>query len=426
MPGGALEFPATVIHAKSGGDSESSLTAKYATLKEDESADSHEGGLVMGKLNFNFNQQPTLGIELELGLVDGQSMALTSSIEQVLAVLSDGAADAIYKPELMQCCIEINTGICETIDDARLDLHRKLVRLEEGIDPLGLRLWWGATHPFSLWSEQKVTPNERYLNLVSLLQEMARRLVTFGLHVHVGVDSGDKAVMICDRMMQHLPTLLALSCSSPYWENRNTGLQSHRSKIMEGLPTAGLPTLMRNWSEYVWLVNHMVDTGFLNTIREIWWDIRPHHNFGTVEVRVCDMPGNLSDVLAIAALIQCLVKFLSDEIDGGAYQHDCHPMMVRQNKWRASRFGNQAHLVNSYTHEVQTVSQIVAGLIARLQPVAQELGCLEYLEDNQRIADHPSWAERQRQILAETGSTAEIVRRLSADSRISPVKAVSS
>ena len=228
MPGGALECPATVIHAKSGGDSESSLTAKYATLKEDESADSHEGGLVMGKLNFNFNQQPTLGIELELGLVDGQSMALTSSIEQVLAVLSDGAADAIYKPELMQCCIEINTGICETIDDARLDLQRKLVRLEEGIDPLGLRLWWGATHPFSLWSEQKVTPNERYLNLVSLLQEMARRLVTFGLHVHVGVDSGDKAVIICDRMMQHLTTSLALSCSSPYWENRNTGLQSHR------------------------------------------------------------------------------------------------------------------------------------------------------------------------------------------------------
>ena len=122
---------------------------------------------------------------------------------------------------------------------------------------------------------------------------MARRLVTFGLHVHVGVDSGDKAVMICDRIMRHLPTLLALSVSSPFWEGRRTGLQSHRSKVMEGLPTAGLPTLMRNWSEYVWLVNHMIDTGFINTIREIWWDVRPHHNFGTVEVRVCDMPGNL-------------------------------------------------------------------------------------------------------------------------------------
>ena len=119
---------------------------------------------------------------------------------------------------------------------------------------------------------------------------------------------------------------------------------------MEGLPTAGLPTLMRNWSEYVWLVNHMIDTGFINTIREIWWDVRPHHNFGTVEVRVCDMPGNLHDTLALAALMQCLVKALSDEIDNGTYQHDSHPMMVQQNKWRAARFGNQAKLVDTNTY----------------------------------------------------------------------------
>jgi carboxylate-amine ligase len=130
------------------------------------------------------------------------------------------------------------------------------------------------------------------------------------MHVHVGVESGDKAVMICDRIMRHLPTLLALSVSSPFWEGRRTGLHSNRSKVMDGLPTAGLPTVMRNWSEYVWLVNHMIDTGFINTIREIWWDVRPHHNFGTVEVRVCDMPGNLGDTLAIAALVQCLVKAL--------------------------------------------------------------------------------------------------------------------
>ena len=177
-----------------------------------------------------------------------------------------------------------------------------------------------------------------------MLQDMGRQLVTFGLHVHVGVDSGDKAVMICDRIMRHLPTLLALSCNSPWWDNRVTGLHSHRSKIMESLPTAGLPPLMRNWSEYVWLVNHLIETGFITTIRDIWWDVRPHHNFGTVEVRVCDMPGSLDDVLAITALIQCLVYGLSEEIDGGTYQHDHHPMMVRQNKWRrgAVRPGRRA------------------------------------------------------------------------------------
>ena len=371
----------------------------------------------MSKLIFHANSTPTIGVEIELGLVDADTMALANAANQVLDLLpSEGVKQ--FKPELMQSCVEIISGVCHTVDEANSDLRHKLIQVQQVTDQLGLRLWWGATHPFSLWREQKVTPDDRYQNLVSLLQEMARRLVTFGLHVHVGVDSGDKAVMICDRIMQYLPTLLALSCSSPYWENRDTGLHSHRSKIMEGLPTAGLPTLMRNWSEYVWLVNHMVDTGFINTIREIWWDVRPHHNFGTVEVRVCDMPGNLDDVLALTALIQCLVKGLSDQIDQGAYQHDCHPMMVRQNKWRASRFGNQAQLVNSYTFEVQSVSENVQDLIHRLRSIGDELGCSDYLQDNQRIADQPGWAARQRMILEETKDPAEVVRQLTTASRV--------
>ena len=374
----------------------------------------------MTKLEFESNSTTTLGVEIELGLVDGETMALSSSVSRLLAKLPE-SAHHVYKPELMQSCIEINTGVCNTVEDAKQDLVQKLVSLESATDELGLRLWWGATHPFSQWKDQQVTPTERYTDLVNLLQEMARRLVTFGLHIHVGVDSGDKAVMICDRIMQHLPTLLALSASSPFWENRDTGLHSHRSKIMEGLPTAGLPSLMRNWSEYVWLVNHMVDTGFINTIREIWWDVRPHHSFGTVEVRICDMPGNLTDVLAITGLVQSLIKALSDEIDEGAYKNDYHPMMVRQNKWRACRFGNKAQLVNPYSHTVESVSEIVSELIEHLTPAAKELGCIEYLADNQRIADGPNWADRQRSILDESGQgPEEIVRRLTEQSRINP------
>lgn len=373
----------------------------------------------MTKFDFRSNDSHTLGIELELGLVDAESMALTSSIEQILERLPAEEA-GFFKPELMQCTIEINTDVCQTVAEAEKDLRAKLLRVEGISDEIGARLWWGATHPFSRWSEQQVTPNERYESLVDLLQEMARRLVTFGLHVHVGVDSGDKAVMICDRMMQYLPTLLALSCSSPFWENRSTGLKSHRSKVMEGLPTAGLPTLMRNWSEYVWLVNHMVDTGFINTIREIWWDIRPHHKFGTVEVRVCDMPGTLGDTLAISSMIQCLVAALSEQIDEGTYQHDCHPMMVRQNKWRACRFGTAAMLVNSYTYEVQPISKIVESLVRRLEPIADSLGCGDYLQRNAQIAAGPGWADRQQSILDETGDRAEVVRQLTEESRLNP------
>jgi carboxylate-amine ligase len=243
--------------------------------------------------------------------------------------------------------------------------------------------------------------------------------VTYGLHVHVGVDSGDKAVMICDRILRHLPTLLAISSSSPFWEARKTGLHSHRSKVMEGLPTAGMPPLMRNWSEYVWLVNHMIDTGFINTIREIWWDVRPHHNFGTVEVRVCDMPGNLADTLAIAALVQCLVKALSDEIDNGTYQRDCHPMMVQQNKWRAARYGNRAMLVDSFSYQVHSIRQVVEQLAETLADAAAELECESYLNHCVEMSQTPSCAEHQLAIFEECGDQVEIVRRLTGESRIS-------
>ncbi len=372
----------------------------------------------MNILEFKSNDRPTVGIELELGLIDRETKSLSSSIERLLAEFPANGSELPYKQELMQCYIEVNTGICETIDDARADLEPKIRQLQSAADGIGVELWWGATHPFSSWRDQKVTPNERYENLINLLQEMARRLITFGLHVHVGVNSGDKAVMICDRIMQHLPTLLAMSCSSPFWDNHETGLQSHRSKIMEGLPTAGLPPLMRNWSEYAWLVRHMEQTRFINTIREIWWDVRPHHSFGTVEVRVCDMPGNLDDCLALAGLVQCLVKALSDLIDEGAYQHDCHPILVQQNKWRACRYGTKAKLVNVKTFETHSVPAIVNSLVDYLQPTAKALKCQPWLERVRRIASGPSWADRQLEIFRETGSPKEVVAQMVRQSRI--------
>jgi len=375
----------------------------------------------MTKLMFNGCSSPTLGIEIELGLIDGETQALRSDCNALLQQLSTAPASPDgrpehCKPELIQSCIEVNTSVCHTVAEARKDLETKLRRVQSACESLGMGLWWGGTHPFSSWEGQQITQDSRYLGLVELLQEMARRLVTNGLHVHVGVESGDKAVMICDRIMQHLPTLLALSASSPFWEGRDTGLQSYRSKVMEGLPTAGLPTLMRNWSEYVWLVNHMEETGFINTIREIWWDVRPHHNFGTVEVRVCDMPGTLDDVCGLAALIQCLVQRLSDEIDEGTYQFDCHPMMIRQNKWRASRFGLDATLVNSFNYEVQNVPTVVNALVEPLREIAGDLGCSDELQYVADLARGDNGAAQQHRVLQQTGDPVAMVRQLSAAS----------
>ena len=284
--------------------------------------------------------------------------------------------EGAIKPELLQCYLEINTEICKDVDEVRRDLQGKIDAVRQAAAQQDLRLYWGGTHPFSRWQEQEVTPNERYLSLIDLLQETARRLVTFGLHVHVGVDTGDKAIMICDRIMQHLPILLALSVNSPFWQGRKTGLHSQRVKVMETLPTAGLPPLMRNWSEYTWLLNHMVQTGFIKTIREIWWDVRPHHNFGTVEVRICDMPPTLRHVLGLTALVQCLVYDLSEEIDRGTYQYDCHPFMVRQNKWRACRYGMEANLVDPTTFQSVPARQSLHSLVNRLADRGEELGCL--------------------------------------------------
>ncbi|MEX0704493.1 MAG: glutamate--cysteine ligase [Planctomycetales bacterium] len=364
----------------------------------------------MSTIKFTRNERPTIGVELELQLLDAETLALSNSIDRVIERVPRHLAERI-KPELMQCYLEINTGICRTVRQAGDDLRECLAALEEITDAAGLRLFWAATHPFSSWIDQEITVNDRYYRLVELMQDIARRLVTFGLHVHVGVDTGDKAIMVCDRMLRHLPTLLALSANSPFWEGRNTGLHSNRSKIMEALPTAGLPRQMRNWSEYVWLVNHLVDTGFINTIRELWWDIRPHHNFGTVEVRVCDMPANLDQVLALTALVQCLVQAISTEIDEGTFLSEYHPMMVEQNKWRATRFGPDARLVDSGDFSQRSVQEVVDRLIELLRPTARQLDCLEELESATHLP-RTTGSRQQLAIFEKTGDRKEVVRQM--------------
>ena len=365
----------------------------------------------MSHLTFTSSEGPSLGVEIELALVDANSMALRSGCQEILAKLPDSLRNEV-KPELMQCYIEANSKICQTAAEAEDDLRGKLGAVETIANDLGMRLYWSGTHPFSSWRDQLVTPNERYRSLINLLQDTARQLVTFGLHVHVGVDSGDKAVMLCDRMLRHLPALLALSCNSPFWEGRNTGVSSWRSRVMDGLPTAGLPPLMRNWSEYVWLVNHLVETRYIDSIRELWWDLRPHHNFGTIEIRICDVTGNLKDAIGIAALCQCLVRHLSIQIDQGAYQHDCHPFMIRENKWQAARYGLDAQLVDSNMYRLQSARDVIRELVTELRPLGEELDCAAYLDHVLEMADRPNGSQPQAELFDELNDPAEVVRRM--------------
>ncbi len=357
---------------------------------------------------FKGNPTHTLGVEIELQVVDRETLALSSSVQQILDRVPERWADQI-KPELMQSYCEFNTGICTTVKDVERDLGEKLDWSRGVAQELGLNLCWGGTHPFSPWSEQRYSPGERYEWLTHAMRDISRRLVVFGLHVHVGVNSGDKAIQLCDRLLRHLPTLLALSTNSPMWNGRDTGLASYRSKVMEALPTAGLPYHMRNWSEYVWLVDHLIATNFIHSIREIWWDIRPHAEFGTVEIRVMDMPMNMPHLLALVALTQSLVAGISEDIDRGAYLFDCHPMIAKQNKWHAERFGMEADFVDPDTMKAVSAVETVRTLLDRCRPHAERLGCATELESVNDILENGTGAAHQREIYRRTGDMREVV-----------------
>ncbi len=259
---------------------------------------------------FRGGHLPTVGVELELQLVDASTLALRPGIDAIFAELPVELASSVRR-EFHTCCVEIATEVCTSVDQVRQDLKAKLRWVAGAAAQRGLLLAWGGSHPFSHWKDQVVTSDPRYQALAESYQETLRRQLTFGLHVHVGVESGEVAVQVCDRIRDHLPVLLALSANSPFWCGRATGLHSHRIEVMASLPVAGIPPWMGGWNSYTKLVEDMVACGMIESPKDLWWDVRPSPAHGTVEVRICDMPLGLEAVLGLTALVQCLVHFLA-------------------------------------------------------------------------------------------------------------------
>ena len=237
------------------------------------------------KITFNGSPGPTLGVELELQIIDPETKNLVSGAGEIIERSRD---EQHVKPELIQSTIELNTDICQNVADVRRELSERIARLLAVCDDLGYEVACAGTHPFAAWSQQQVTPKDRYQMLMDRCQWPARRLMIFGLHVHVGVENGEKAIAVFDSLSTYLPHLLALSASSPFFDSHDTGLASCRAKIFESLPTAGLPYRLLNWAEFQRLMITLVNSKTIETIREIWWDVRPHPDFGTVEIRMCD------------------------------------------------------------------------------------------------------------------------------------------
>jgi glutamate---cysteine ligase / carboxylate-amine ligase len=373
---------------------------------------------IMSDPRFRANAWPTLGVEIELQLVDSRSLALKSAIGEILSDLPAALHDSV-KPEFMQCYVEINTGVCNTVDEVEADLAPKIREVERSADRHGVRLVWAATHPFSRWRDQEITPDDRYYKLAALLQETVVRPVTFGLHVHVGVDSGDKAILVAHRIQRFLPIALAMSANSPFWHGRATGHHSHRIEVLEGFPTGGMMPPLKSWAEYQQLLTQMKAAGFVESNRELWWDVRPSAENGTIEIRICDMPADLPDVLGLTAMLQCLVQSLAEEIDRGATEPEPHPLMLRQNRWRACRFGLEAELVDPSTMEAQPARGAAEALIRRLETISNHLGCHRQLRHALEMTVRPSGSERQLLLYREVGELAEVVRRMSGRSRLS-------
>ncbi|MHB1560331.1 MAG: carboxylate-amine ligase [Isosphaeraceae bacterium] len=380
----------------------------------------------MSQLRFPGNRWPTLGVEIELQLVDARTMALRSAIDEVRLGVPEALRDSV-KPEFMQCYVEINTGVCRTVDEVEADLAPRIREVERAADRHGVRLVWAATHPFSRWRDQQITPDERYYRLADLLQETVVRPVTFGLHVHVGVESGDRAIAVANRMQAELPILLAMSANSPFWHGRATGHHAHRIEVLEGFPTGGMMPPLSSWAEFADLLGRMKAAGFVESHRELWWDVRPSIENGTLEVRICDMPADLPNLLGLTAMIQCLVRATSDEIEieangdptGTPSATAPHPLLLRQNRWRACRFGPDAELVDPITLEARPARVAARAMIDRLMPVADRLGCRRALTHAAAMTTRPSGSEVQLQLYRELGDLTEVLRRMSGRSRLS-------
>jgi len=366
-------------------------------------------------IEFNSSPGPSVGVEVELEIVDRETGALVSCATEILEEMGRPFGDAGHpkaKHELFECTIEMITGICQSPAGARADLTETLAEIRTFTDPLGLDLMCSGTHPFSHWTEQVVSPDPRYGALVDAMGWMARRLQIFGVHVHVGIRSPERCIAIANALSSSIPHFLALSSSSPFWEGNDTGLASCRSKVFEGLPTAGLPEPIDSWEEFETFMSTLVAAEAIGTVREVWWDIRPHPDFGTIELRMCDGIPSLADVTAIAALSQCLVVHLDRRFDDEGGLDPPAPWLLRQNKWRAARHGLDAEFIVDESGRCIQAVDAIAELVTELSPTADELGCSSELDGITSLLERGTSAEAQRRVFRETGDLTDVVRHL--------------
>ena len=360
----------------------------------------------------------TVGVEEEFQILDPESGELRSHVSELLASSASDFGDQI-KPELHQSIVEVGTKICNNVSELREEIFRIRRQLAETADRAGLAVAAAGTHPYSHWKDQVLSPGTRYEVLVQEMQELARSLLIFGLHVHVAVPDRNTAIDLMNQARYFLPHLLALSTSSPFWMGRDTGIKSYRTTIFRRFPRTGVPDHFGSWSEYENYVKLLVDLKCMEDARKIWWDIRPHPTYGTLEFRICDVPTRPADAVMLGALCQAIIVKLHKLYTRNMGYRIYRKALIEENKWRAARYGLDGKLIDFGRQAEVPMRGLALELLDFVDDVLDELGSREAVEHVRRVLDEGTSADRQLAVYKHTGDMKAVVRHLVEETRSS-------
>jgi carboxylate-amine ligase len=363
-------------------------------------------------LDMHYGSGPplTLGVEEEFQLLDASTFALVSRIDEVLERVEGTPIAGRIHPELMESVVEAASDVCRTIDDVRREVTQIRRGLGAILKPLEMRLCGAGTHAFSHAEDQRITSKDRYRALIEQLQYVARREVVFGMHVHVAIPDADLCMDVMEGVLVELPVLLALSANSPFWIGLNTGLRSYRCKVFDKFPRTNIPDTFSSWADYESFVNLLVKTNSIDNAKKIWWDIRPHPFFSTVEVRICDIPMRADESLALAALIQAtMVKLYKLHSRNQGFRMYSRALIM-ENKWRASRYGLNGKLIDFGQEKEVPARELMLEYLEFVDDVLDELDSRSEVEYVHTMLKNGCGAERQLQVFEETQDLKKVVQ----------------
>ncbi|MGI9098966.1 MAG: carboxylate-amine ligase [Solirubrobacteraceae bacterium] len=354
----------------------------------------------------------TVGVEEEMMIVDAESFALVNAIEALLedsGATNSGGDSGEIKPELMESVLEIATKPCATTIEASGQLRALRHQVRETAAGRGLSIGSAGTHPFAMWEDQRIVARPRYRDLISALRFVARQELIFGMHVHVGIDDPEKAIHVANGMRVHVPVLLALSANSPFWRGGRTGLLSTRTPIFRAFPRVGMPPAYRDWEDWERQVAFMVSSCVMEDYTYLWYDVRPHPNLGTVEIRVCDSQTRLEHTVALTALIQAMVHELAEHYDAGEKLAEYPWQMLDENKWLAARHGLEGEIVDLPSSERVGTKALTRRLLDRLTPHAQQLDSEPALDGIRDLLERGNGASRQIVVYEANNDLSEVM-----------------